>query len=122
MSGEPSVKLAGDVFSRVTGSFYRAVNPAHQDAPLLGSRLAGRYSEPTQPTLYLSSSPQGVDAAMLAHAQGRVDELVLLKFHVEAHNIVDLRDPAVLFAAGVNLADAVAPWQDIVKIGGEPSS
>ena len=122
MSGEPSVEQAGDVWSRVTGSFYRAVNPAHQDAPLLGSRLAGRYSEPTQPTLYLSSSPQGVDAAMLAHTQGRVDELVLLKFHVEAHNIVDLRDPAVLFAAGVNLADAVAPWQDIVKIGGEPSS
>ena len=58
---------------------------------------------------------------MLAHTRGRVDELVLLKFHVEAHNIVDLRDPAVLFAAGVNLADAVAPWQDIVKIGGEPS-
>lgn len=59
---------------------------------------------------------------MLAHTQGRVDELVLLKFHVVAHNIVDLRDPAVLLAAGVNLADAVAPWQDVVKTGGEPSS
>ena len=55
---------------------------------------------------------------MLSHTRGRVDELVLLKFHVEAQNIVDLRDPAVLFAAGVNLADAVAPWQDIVKTGG----
>lgn len=105
----PPWNTAGDVWSRVTGSFYRAVNAAHQDGALLGSRLAGRYSGPTEPTLYLSSSPQGVDAAMLAHTGGRVDELVLLKFHVEAQNIVDLRDPAVLFAAGVNLADAVAP-------------
>ena len=122
MSGEPLVEQAGEVWSRVSGSFYRAVNPAYQDAALLGSRLAGRYSEPNQRTLYLSSSPEGVDAAMIAHAQGRVDELVLLKFHVEAHKIVDLRDPAVLLVAGVNLADAVAPWQDIVKNGGEPTS
>lgn len=59
---------------------------------------------------------------MLTHTQGRVNELVLLKFHVEAHNIVDLRDPAVLFSAGVRIADAVAPWRDVVKTGGEPSS
>ena len=59
---------------------------------------------------------------MIAHTQGRVAELVLLEFQVEAHNIVDLRDPAVLLAAGIDLADAVAPWQDIAKAGGEPSS
>lgn len=122
MSGEPSVEQVGDVWSSISGSFYRAVDPSHQDTALLGSRLAGRYSEPSQPTLYLSSSPQGVDAAMIAHTQGRVAELVLLEFQVEAHNIVDLRDPAVLLAAGIDLADAVAPWQDIAKAGGEPSS
>ena len=32
-----------------------------------------------------------------------------------------IRDPVVLMA-GVNLADAAAPWQDIVKNGGEPAS
>ncbi|TFD57412.1 RES domain-containing protein [Cryobacterium suzukii] len=116
------MEQVGDVWSSVSGSFYRAVNPAYKDAALLGSRLAGRYSEPNQRTLYLSSSPEGVDAAMSAHTQGRVDELVLLKFHVEANNIVDLRDPAILLVAGVNLADAVAPWQDIANKGGEPSS
>ena len=122
MSGEPSVEQVGDVWSSISGSFYRAVDPSHQDTALLGSRLAGRYSEPSQPTLYLSSSPQGVDAAMIAHTNGRVAEFVLLEFHVEAHNIVDLRDPAVLLAAGIDLEDAVAPWQDIVKAGGEPPS
>ena len=89
MSGEPLVEQMGDVWSCVSGSCYRAVNPAYQDAALLGSRLAGRYPEPNQRPLYLSSSPEGVDAAMIAHAQRRVDELVVLKFHVEAHNIVD---------------------------------
>ena len=122
MSGELLVEQVGDVWSYVSGSFYRAVDPAYQDAALRGSRLAGRYSEPKQRALYLSSSPEGVDAAMIAHVQGRVDELVLLKFHVKAHHIVDLRDPAVLLVAGVNLADAVAPWQDVVKNGGEPAS
>ncbi|MBB5640161.1 RES domain-containing protein [Cryobacterium roopkundense] len=122
MSSEPSVEKVGDVWSRISGLFYRAVDPAHQYRALLGSRLAGRYSEPSQPTLYLSSSPQGVDAAMIAHTRGRVAELILLEFHVEAHNIVDLRDPAVLLATGIDLADAVAPWQEIVKAGGEPSS
>ena len=122
MSGEPSVEQVGDVWSRISGSFYRAVDPSHQDTALLGSHLAGRYSEPSQPTLYLSSSPQGVEAAMIVHTQGRVAELVLLEFQVEAHNIVDLRDPAVLLAAGIDLADAVAPWQNIAKAGGEPSS
>ena len=122
MFREPVVENVGGVWSSVSGSFYRAVDPAYEHAALLGSRLPGRYSDADQPTLYLSSSIQGVEAALAAHAVGRVGQLSLLKFCVDAGNIVDLRDSAVLLAVGIDLADAVAPWQDVVKHGGALSS
>lgn len=105
---------------RVTGIFRRAVDPAHRAEALAGSRLSGRYSCAQQPTLYLSSSPEGVSAAMTAHGGAR--DLSVLTFSVHAEDVVDLRDPAVLLTAGVDLADAVAPWQDAVAAGGTPAS
>jgi RES domain-containing protein len=122
VSIEPLVEQIDHVLSRVSGTFYRAVHPAHRDTAIHGSRNAGRYSQPSQPTLYLSASPEGVEAAMIAHTRGRVVDRVVLEFHVEAHDIVDLRDPAARLATGVDLEDAVAPWQNIVATGGEPSS
>lgn len=122
MSSQAVVEPTGGIWCRVSGLFFRAVDPAHRDSVLAGSRLAGRYSEASQPTLYLSSSPAGVDAAMSAHAEARPTDLVLVKFQVVAENIVDLRDPNALRVAGVQLADAVAPWQDVVKAAGQPSS
>lgn len=116
------VENVDGVWSHVSGTFYRAVDPVFEHSALLGSRLPGRYSAANQPTLYLSSSTQGVDAALAAHTVGRVDQLNLLEFHVDAEKVVDLRDSAVLLALGVNLADAVAPWQDVVKLCGAPSS
>ena len=117
----PLVEPGGDRRCRVSGTFYRAVDAAHHGAALAGSRAAGRYSSAGQPTLYLSSSRQGVGAAMAAHGgvgQGRV----VLGFDIDAHGIVDLRDPAALSVAGVELADALAPWQDVLAGGGVPSS
>lgn len=111
-----------ELFTRVAGTFYRAVDPAHRSQALAGSRAAGRYSPPGSPTLYLSSSLQGVQAAMIAHRDERVAELEIVEVHVEAEKIVDLRDQAALQTAGVDLSDAVAPWQQIVADGGEPSS
>lgn len=35
---------------------------------------------------------------------------------------MDLCDPAALRAAGVDLSDAVAPWQDLVAAGATPRS
>ena len=49
-------------------------------------------------------------------------ELVLLKFRVKAHNIVDLRDPVILFAAGVNLADGVSARTHQVRLFTRPGS
>lgn len=117
----PLVRPGADWRCTVTGRFYRAIDPAYRDQALAGSRLAGRYSAADQPTLYLSSSPEGVEAAMAAH-DGARGELAIVRFDVHATGIVDLRDAAARHAAGVAIADAVAPWQDTVAAGSPPPS
>jgi RES domain-containing protein len=96
---------------RVEGRFYRAVDPDHEGSALAGSRSAGRYSPPEKPTLYLSSSPEGVAAAMIAHGDDRAPGLTLLAFDVDAEGIADLRDPESMAALGVDPDDAAADWQ-----------
>lgn len=110
------------VGSAVRGTFYRAVDPRFRELALAGSRSAGRYSRPDQPTLYLSASVEGVSAAMSAHLHARSSALEVLEVEVAATRIVDLRDVRARAASGVDLADAVAPWQDTVAAGGVPSS
>ncbi|EOC1304077.1 RES family NAD+ phosphorylase [Cronobacter dublinensis] len=107
--------------NRINGVFYRAIDPAYRVLALSGSRAAGRYSGPDQPTLYLSSSPEGVDAAMRAHRDNRAS-LEIINVRVVAEKIFDLRDAQALLAAGIDLHDAVAPWQEIVNEGGIPRS
>lgn len=119
---EPAVTRESTVMHTVTGSFYRAVDPAYPYAALAGSRSAGRYSPPDVPTLYLSSSPEGVAAAMIAHVGDRTPDLEVLRFEVKAHRIVDLRDREASKSVGVNPADAAAEWQQAVGAGVVPSS
>ncbi|MCV7500892.1 MULTISPECIES: RES family NAD+ phosphorylase [Micrococcus] len=109
-------------FTAVAGTFYRAVEARFVDSALRGSRSAGRYSPPDAPTLYLSSSPEGVDAAMVAHTDATTPPRELLTFDVHAERIVDLRDAEALAALGVDLAAAMAPWKPAVEVGEEPSS
>ncbi|MGG4603528.1 RES domain-containing protein [Paenalcaligenes sp. Me131] len=110
------------MFTNIDGIFYRAIDPAYRAYALSGSQSAGRYSSSTQPTLYLSSSREGVDAAMQAHKQNRSSKLEVLSFHVVAKNIVDLRNPLALSAAEVNIEDAIASWQELVARGATPPS
>lgn len=110
------------MWTSITGTFYRAVDPAYRDQALDGSRSAGRYNAPDQPTLYLSCSREGVEAAMIAHRANRAAGLELVGVNVEAENIFDLRDEAARREAGVSFEEALAPWQEIVAEGGEPSS
>lgn len=119
---EPVVTRESAVMHAVSGLFYRAVDPAYRDTALAGSRSAGRYSPPNVPTLYLSSSPQGVAAAMIAHAGDRTPDLEVLSFEVEASQIVDLRDHKVLKSIGVSPGDAAADWQQAVGTGATPPS
>lgn len=115
--------MAGDHLADVIrGTFFRAIDPRFRDHALAGSLAAGRYSRAEQPTLYLSSSVDGVEAAMIAHADARPASLEIVTVSVEASGIVDLRDPSATAALGVDPADAAAPWQDVVAAGGEPPS
>lgn len=113
---------ATDLLSVVEGVFYRAVDPTYVGSSLSGSRRPGRYSDADQPTLYLSSSPAGVEAAMKAHAHERAERLQLIQVSVLAPHIFDLRDERLCANAGVSLKDATAPWQDLVAKGKRPSS
>lgn len=119
---EPAVTREGAVMRAVTGVFYRAVDPTYRDTAIAGSRSAGRYSPPDVPTLYLSSSPEGVAAAMIAHVDDRTPDLEVLQFEVKANRIVDLRDHEALDSVGVSPADAAADWQQAVAEGDTPPS
>ncbi|MDT0277225.1 RES family NAD+ phosphorylase [Blastococcus goldschmidtiae] len=119
----PALVAGDDPLARtVSGTFYRAVDPAHRAAALAGSRSAGRYSPADVPTLYLSASREGVAAAMLAHTGARIPALDVPAFAVAADRIVDLRAHEALRSAGIDPADAAADWQEIVAAGGSPPS
>ena len=98
---EEAVTGADAVMRTVRGTFFRAVDPAYRDAALEGSRSAGRYSPPGVPTLYLSSSREGVAAAMIVHSNERAPELEVMQFDVEADRIIDLRDHDALTSIGM---------------------
>ena len=106
----------------VDGIFYRAIDPVYRNTALAGSRGPARYSDSNQPTLYLSSSPEGVEAAMKSHHENRSNSLEIIKVKVIAGKIMDLRNVGALSAANIDVNDAIAPWQDIVRKGGIPSS
>lgn len=121
-SVQPEVTPETGAFCTVRGTFYRAVDPAFADHALSGSRSAGRYSPPGSPALYLSASPEGVAAAMIAHRDGRSAQLSVLAFEVEAARIVDLRDHSELALLGIDPADAAADWQSDAATGRTPPS
>ena len=104
------------------GNFFRAIDPLFRKHAIAGSRAAGRFSRPDQPTLYMSSSVEGVETAMIAHASSRTVALEIIELEVEAGNIADLRNPSLLARIGIEASDATAPWQDVVAAGGTPRS
>lgn len=113
----PLVLPGSDIFHCVNGVFYRAVDPMFLDGALGGSRAAGRYSTAEQPALYLSSSREGVEAAMTAHRNERAPELKVVSVEVVSSRILDLRDVAACREAEIDLQDAIAPWQEVVAQG-----
>jgi RES domain-containing protein len=119
---EARAERSSTTFSLVEGTFYRAVDPAHRALALAGSRSAGRFSPPGVPTLYLSSSREGVAAAMLAHVDARTADLEVLVFDVVASGIADLRDRPAMAELGIDVEAAAAPWQDDVAQGRAPLS
>lgn len=114
--------LDQDGFVAVRGTFYRAIDPHFREFAIAGSRSAGRYSRAHEPTLYLSSSVEGVEAAMIAHQRTRSTAREIIELAVEASGIVDLRDDNARDAVGIKLADAAASWQELSATGGTPRS
>lgn len=104
----------------LSGTFFRAIDPRFREQAISGSRAAGRYSRPGQATLYMSASVEGVETALIAHAGSRAMALDIIELEVEATNIADLRSPELLAAIGIDVADAAAPWQEVVAAGGTP--
>ncbi|MBT1542218.1 RES domain-containing protein [Curtobacterium flaccumfaciens pv. flaccumfaciens] len=98
------------------------MDPRFREFAIAGSRSVGRYSRADEPTLYLSASVGGVEAAMVAHRDVRAETLEIVAIDVDAARIVDLRDLGTLDSIGIDLQDAVAPWQDIAAAGGTPGS
>jgi RES domain-containing protein len=107
---------------RLTGIFYRAADPDFRAQALAGSRGAARYSSAAQPTLYLSASRAGIDAAMMAHQGPDAPAREVLAFEVDADRIFDLRNEMRCRAVGIDPAAAAAPWQEVAAQGGEPPS
>lgn len=107
---------------RIEDVFYRAVDPQHRDDALTGSRSAGRYSRADQPTLYLSSSREGVQAAMIKHRGDRAAVLEVIEVSVQADRIFDLRDACSREEAGISLDDTAAEWTALAAAGQEPPS
>jgi len=118
----PAVTRENALFSRVEGVFYRAIQPAYRDHAIAGSVVAGRYSAASQPTLYLSASVAGVDAAMIAHGGRDEPRREIILVDVSAADILDLRDENVCRAAAIKQSDAAAPWQEVVADGRHPRS
>ncbi|BDZ48500.1 hypothetical protein GCM10025867_07410 [Frondihabitans sucicola] len=119
---EPCVERDGALWSRVRGTFSRGVDPAYRESALAGSRSAGRFSPPGVPTLYLSSSAEGVAAAMIAHVDPSAPPREVLEFEVDAPGIADLRDRSRMAALGIDVEAAAAPWQADVAAGRTPPS
>ncbi|WP_456285513.1 RES family NAD+ phosphorylase [Microbacterium sp. JZ70] len=106
----------------VRGIFYRAIDRRFRAAALAGSRAPGRYSRSHQPTLYLSATREGVEAAMIAHRGARAAQLDIVAVEVTASRIADLRNTSAMESLGIDPSDATAPWQEKVEVGETPPS
>jgi len=59
---------------------------------------------------------------MIAHNDVRAEAVEIVAIDVEASGIVDLRYVSALKAVGIDLEDALTPWQAIAEAGGTPQS
>lgn len=57
---------------------------------------------------------------MQSHSGNRSRNLEIVRVSVISDKIIDLRNAEALFAAGIDLNDAIAPRREIVREGGVP--
>ncbi len=116
------IQKKSDLFNYVEGVFYRTIDPIYRDKIIAGSRLPGRYSTSEQPTLYLSATQQGMNAAINVHKANRSTEKEVRRIKVTGDQIFDLLDEAACKTANIELCSAISPWQPDVSEGRKPRS
>lgn len=109
-------------FMSVDGVFYRTIDTAYRSDAIAGSRLAGRYSSSEQPTLYLSATLEGMEAAIGTHRENRSSKQEVVEIEVVGDKIFDLRDMEACLAANIELSEALSPWQQLVAQEKQPTS
>lgn len=106
-------------FVRVTGVAFRSVGAAGP-IYLRGSMTAGRWG--ANGVLYLSASPEGVAAAMIAHTKRNTEPRQIIRLCVDAPRIVDLRAAGVDRDFGIDRRDGACDWQAALRDGNTPRS
>ena len=94
-------------FAGLDALCWRAVLVGQERTALDGTTRAGRYNRPGVRTLYMSSSPEGVAAAM---ARYRDVPRSLLGLRVAANRLVDLRNATACAALGIDPARGKVDW------------
>lgn len=96
----------------VSGRFYRIIFASDRDAPLRGALSPeGRFHHDGQPALYMSPSPQAAAFAIARYLRPNDPPRLLQPLHLEAAQLLDLRNPAVIRHLGLNGNEASVPWQ-----------
>lgn len=110
---------------RFVGLVYRAHNPRWAFAPTSGNgaaRHGGRFNPRGTPALYTSLEPK---TAWMEAQQGlafKAQPMTLVGYRVRCEQIIDLTDPAVLDACGVDAAALACPWEELASRGQAPPS
>lgn len=107
------------------GLVYRAHNPRWAFAPISGdgaARHGGRFNARGTPALYTSLDPK---TAWMEAQQGlpfKAQPMTLVGYRVRCERVIDLADPVVLAAHGIDAAALACAWEDLTSRGAVPPS
>jgi RES domain-containing protein len=101
---------------RIEGRFWRMLSPRWHHAPLSGdgaARAGGRWNAAGTPALYLSDAHA---AAIAEYMQALVHPGTFAPYDVMSEHMLDLADPVVRTAAGIDDALLTLPWRRVRDI------
>lgn len=108
--------------AHVSGRFWRSVFAVDADRVLEGARSPeGRFHHDGQVVLYLSPSPEFSRIGINAYLRPGDAPRVIVPLEVRGADLVDLRDPAVQGALGLNGTEAGTLWQP-ERAAGRPAT
>jgi RES domain-containing protein len=105
------------------GQVYRAHHPRWAYLPTSGegaARHGGRFNRVGRPALYTALDPT---TAWMEAQQGlpfKAQPMTLVAYRVDCTAVVDLTDPGVVGAVGIDGSDLGCPWEDLADRGLEP--